>query len=154
ARVGNKAQVGMESFDVNAATRPHVSLGYLQQSRCAVPFLTDDSLANDNGDDGVVVFRECVRVLAEKVGVLTRRLESRLRLLMMDGDDSLLFTGNKVRRITQLWNTEEAEFAIKREEDGEDANSLDNLSGQAGERNDVRRIETENGGAKRDTFVK
>ncbi|GJX65870.1 hypothetical protein Tco_0300213 [Tanacetum coccineum] len=47
-----------------------------------------------------------------------------------------------------------AELAIKRKEDAEDANSLDNLNGQAGERNDVRRIEIENGSAKRNTFVK
>ncbi|GJV89251.1 lysine-specific demethylase REF6 [Tanacetum coccineum] len=48
----------------------------------------------------------------------------------------------------------QAELAIKREEDAEDANSFDNLSGQAGERNDARRIEAENGSAKSDTFVK
>lgn len=29
------------------------------------------SSANDNGDDGINEFRECVRMLAEKVGVLT-----------------------------------------------------------------------------------
>lgn len=31
------------------------------------------SSANDNADDGISEFRECVRVLAEKVGVLTRQ---------------------------------------------------------------------------------
>ncbi|GKA08126.1 hypothetical protein Tco_0687457 [Tanacetum coccineum] len=35
--------------------------------------------ASDNGDDETDEFSECVRVLAEKVGVLTRRRESRLR---------------------------------------------------------------------------
>nr|GEU50164.1 hypothetical protein [Tanacetum cinerariifolium] len=38
------------------------------------------SYASDNGDDEADEFSKCVLVLAEKVGVLTRRRESRLRL--------------------------------------------------------------------------
>ncbi|GKC18560.1 hypothetical protein Tco_1020710, partial [Tanacetum coccineum] len=40
--LATRPHVGIGSFDVNAATRPQVGRGHLQQSRFAVSFLTND----------------------------------------------------------------------------------------------------------------
>nr|GEX24916.1 hypothetical protein [Tanacetum cinerariifolium] len=143
-------------FDINDGTRPHVSLGYLQQSRCVVPFLTDDtSLANDNGDDEVVEFRECVRVLAKKEQgrkdyislepkEVTEQLDNRTVAASSIECDTTreevetLFnqfakaSRNPIELLKKVvLERVQAELAIKWEEDAEDSNSLDNLSGKA-----------------------
>nr|GEZ69898.1 hypothetical protein [Tanacetum cinerariifolium] len=49
-----RSHIRMGSFDINVATRPKVGLGHLQQSRFAVPFLTDDTgigpIGSSNGE--------------------------------------------------------------------------------------------------------
>ncbi|KAK1414030.1 hypothetical protein QVD17_29768 [Tagetes erecta] len=46
-------------------------VGFAESLRTLAQSLANS--ANDNGDDGINEFRDCVRVLAEKVGVLTRQ---------------------------------------------------------------------------------
>lgn len=45
----------------------------MKRNRCLIEWFYIFSVANENDDDGTAEFRECIRVLADKVGVLSRQ---------------------------------------------------------------------------------